>query len=165
MSRFLEKIPIIRKFIKKEDISTDWRNPKATLEVISKQELDSLQKETINDLSSEGVIDPKALFYIHKYIDSKFSKKDFNVEDRFINKANKLDQLYAEGRAEIYAEYTGYEELMERAREADMRLRRAIVALDPETTVPTDECKLYDDSELLKAQFEKLTDKLTWEEK
>lgn len=165
MGKILEKIPLIRKFAKKDNDSIDWRDPRTTLEVVSKKELDGLQKEVIEELNVEKVIDPEALFYIHKYIDAKFDQRDFNVGDRFINKANRLDQLYSDGRAEIYAEYTGYEELMERAKEADMRLRRAIVALDPETTVPTDECRLYDDSDLLKAKYEKLSEKLNWEEK
>ncbi len=166
MKDFFKKIPILGKYIERRGAgSDDWRDPKATLEVISKKELDALQNETINDLTTEGVVDPKALFYIHKYIDSKFNKKDFNVDERFINKANRLDQLYAEGKAEIYAEYTGYEELMERAKEADMRLRRAINALDPETFVSTEECKLFDDSDLLKEKFDKLADEIRWEEK
>ncbi|MBQ1373252.1 hypothetical protein IIY66_00395 [Candidatus Saccharibacteria bacterium] len=165
MNNFIQKIPIVRNFFGSEDDSSEWEKPKSTLEVISKEELDALQKETVNDLQQEGVLDPRALFYVRQYVDSKFSKKDFNIEDRFINKANKLDQLYADGKAEIYAEYTGYEELMERAKEADLRLRRAIVALDPDTTIPVDHCRLYDDSASLKLKYEELVDNLKWEKK
>lgn len=162
--KFLDKIPFINRLFGNQP-GSDWHDPVTTLELLSKEELRGMQQETIQDLQDEGVLNPKALFYIRGYIDAKFDGNDFNSDGYFINKANKIDQFYAEGKAEVYAACTGYGELMERTKEADLRLRRAIVALDPKTVISTEDCKLVDDSEKFMNDYNQLTDKLNWEAK
>ena len=162
--KLLDKIPFLRKLFGNQP-GSDWHNPATTLEVLSKAELKAMQQEAIQDLQDEGVLNPKAIFFNREYIDAKFDGNDFNADDYFIKKANRLDQFYAEGKAEVYSECTGYGELMERAKEADKRLRRAIVALDPNTDISTDDCKLIDDSEVFMTKYHQLVDKLNWEDK
>ena len=162
--KLLDKIPFLQKLFGDKP-GSDWHNPATTLEVLSKAELKAMQNEAIKDLEDEGVLNPKALFFVRKYIDAKFDGNDFNADDYYIDKANKLDQFYAAGKAEVYAECTGYGELMERAKEADLRLRRAIVALDPETDISTEDCKLINDAEEFMTKYHQLVDKLNWQEK
>lgn len=159
----------IKKLFKKPRSTTPivynhWRMPTTALEVVSKAELDEMQQETIEDLQKEGVLNPKALFYLYKYIDAKFNKKDFNVEDRFIAKANMLDQFYSEGMAEVYADFTDYEELVKRTIEANLCLRRAIVALDPEADVDTAQSNIKNDAKELEASYNQLSKQLNWKE-
>ena len=164
MKEFFKKMFKMPRIFKRDMEEDSWRTPKTALEVISKAELDGMQRETISDLQAEGVLDPKALFYIYKYIDAKFDKKDFNVEDRFIAKANKLDQFYSEGRAEVYAEFSGYKTLFDLTKDADRRLRSAIIALDPETELKASDCRVEDDYDSLKSSYNKLPTLLNWEE-
>ena len=77
MRNFLSKIPIINLFVKPNE--PDWHEPISSLEVISKKELDK-----------EKVVDPKALFYIHKYLDARFNKSSFIISSRYIEKQNHI---------------------------------------------------------------------------
>ena len=165
MSYLPEKMAYIKGLAEGLDIDASTKEGKLLLAIVDALSDTADEIYEIQDLQDEGVLNPKALFYIREYIDAKFDGNDFNSDGYFINKANKIDQFYAEGKAEVYAACTGYGELMERAKEADLRLRRAIVALDPKTVISTEDCKLVDDSEKFMNDYNQLTDKLNWEAK
>ena len=158
---------LMQKLFKKHSPSSkdveNWRTPTTVLEVISKQELDSLQEEAISDLQTAGVLKPEALRYIRQYIDAKFDENDFDVDGRFVTKANLLDQFYSEGKAEVYSAFTDYKSQVARTIEADKRLRRAIVALDPETVIDTEISTVENDYTELKERYNQLPNKLNWE--
>ena len=162
-------------FKKKDDEELDdWRNlnmlPK---EVISKDELDDLQKEVLNEIESiqsEAINEsdeirsakPQTLFYYHKYIDSKFNKSDFDVDRYFMRKQNIIDQRYAEGLGELKAEFTGYGELLNDIRAVDQRLRRKINKLDPTSNIDLDIVGTYDDSAEILEAVNSVPDGIDW---
>ena len=164
-------------FFKREqedETDNEWRDldtlPK---EVISKAELDRLQKEVIDELEklqTETVIksdavssaQPQTLFYYHKYIDAKFSKSDFDVDAYFIKKQNIIDKKYAKGLGDLKAEFTGYKELLNQIHEVDQRLRRKINKLDPRSNLDLNAPDTYDDSAKLLAEIEQLPEEINW---
>ena len=157
-----------------EEISDDWRDLDALpKEVISKKELDGLQKEVIDELEklqTETIskfdeissAQPQTLYYYHKYIDAKFSKNDFNVDSYFIEKQNIIDKNYANGLVDIKSEFTGYKELINQIHEVDQRLRRKINKLDPRSNIDLDAPDTYDDSAKLLAEIELLPEEINW---
>lgn len=140
----------------------DWHTPTTNLQIIRDEDLKKIKKDTMDELKKSKVIDPKALFYIHKYIDARFSEKDFDIEGRFLDKQNTLDQLYSLGRSEVYTMFTEYQEILKKAKEADKRYRRAIIAMDSKISAELDKKKFYDDVDLLKEEFDKLPQALDW---
>ena len=157
------KRKLFKKHTSQSDDVENWRTPTTALEIISKQELDGLQEEAINDLQEAGVLKPEALRYVRQYIDAKFDENDFDIDGRFAAKANMLSQFYSEGKAEVYSAFTDYESQVERAIEADKRLRRAIMALDPETNIDTQISTVENDYSKLKERYNQLPSKLNWE--
>ena len=159
-----------------DDVDADWRNLNALpREVVSKKELDSLQKEVINELEAlqretvaqigdRATAKPQTLYYYHKYIDAKFNKGDFDVDTYFTQKQNIVDQKYAEGLGDIRAEFTGYKELLDEIREADQRLRRKINKLDPSSDIGLDSVGTYDDSVRLLEVINELPEEINWNE-
>ena len=121
MKNLLSKIPFISKLFNKDD---DWHEPKYILKVINEKELRKIRKRILKDLKKEKVINPKALFYLRKYVDASFNKKTVNISGRFIEKQNKLEQLYATGKAEIYELIAEYYDILREIREADERLKK-----------------------------------------
>lgn len=154
----------IKSIFKREEVE-DWHNPSTNLQIIKEEDLDDIKKDALNELNKAKVLDPKALFYIHKYIDARFSERDFDIEGRFLDKQNNLDQLYAEGRAEVYSLFTEYQEVLKKAREADDRYRRAICELDPQIKHELDKKKFYDDVSIIKKEYERLPEALDWSDK
>ena len=77
----------------------DWHEPKYVLNVIRDKELKKIKKKVIKEIKKEDIINPKTLFYVHKFIDSSFNKKALNIEGRFLEKQNSIDQLYALGKS------------------------------------------------------------------
>ncbi|MDO4889236.1 MAG: hypothetical protein Q4A25_00885 [Candidatus Saccharibacteria bacterium] len=161
---------------KNEDEELDWRDlnslPK---EAVSKKELDSLQKEVVEELrqlQEDAIRDagetstakPQTLYYYHKYIDAKFSKEDFDIDTYFTKKQNIIDQKYAEGLGDIKSEFTGYKELLTEIREVDQRLRRKINKLDPSSNIDLEAIGTYDDSEMLLVQINELSAGINWKE-
>ena len=154
--------------------NADWRDLDALpKEVISKSELDNLQKEVVSELGSlqaetisqaEGNMSaqPQALYYYHKYIDAKFDKSDFDVDTYFIKKQNIIDQKYAEGLGDLRGDFTGYKELLDQIHEVDKRLRRKVNKLDPDAKIDVNAPGTYDDSAALLAQIEKLPEEIDW---
>ena len=71
MKNLLCKIPFLNNFLPQED---DWHNPKYILKVISDKELVNMREGIIEDLEKENVINPKALFYLRKYVDASFRR-------------------------------------------------------------------------------------------
>lgn len=159
MNKILEKIPFISKFIKNED---DWYNPKYVLNVIKDKELKKIRKKVIKELKKEEVINPKTLFYLHKYVDSSFNKKTLNIEGRFIEKQNTLDQLYAKGKSEIYSNIAEYYDLIREIKEADIRLRNAVMQLEPKSQRVVNKNIVYNDDVTFKNKFNSLKEKLDW---
>ncbi len=159
MKEFLAKLPIIGNFIQ-EDM--DWHNPKSVLKVIKDKDLKKIKRKVIKELKKEDIINPKTLFYVHKYIDSSFSKKALNIEGRFIEKQNTMDQLYALGKAEMYANISEYYDLVKEAREAEERLRNAVVELDNKTDRNLNNDNVYSDDSLFWERIRNLPNKLDW---
>lgn len=159
---------------KDEDLESDWRDlnslPK---EAVSKKELDSLQKEVVEELKQlqeEAIAEsgetssakPQTLYYYHKYIDAKFNKEDFDIDTYFTKKQNIIDQKYAEGLGDVKSEFTGYKELLTEIKEVDQRLRRKINKLDPSSNIDLEAAGTYDDSETLWSQINELSAGINW---
>lgn len=159
MKKILEHIPFINKFIKNDD---DWYNPKYVLNVIKDKELKKIRKKVIKELKKEEVINPKSLFYLHKYVDSSFNKKTLNIEGRFIEKQNTIDQLYAKGKSEIYSNIAEYYDLIREIKEADMRLRNAVIQLEPKSKRVVNKNTIYNDDVSFNNKFNSLKEKLDW---
>lgn len=164
---------LVKLGIRKVD-KNDWRNTDLLpQEVLTKTELDNLQKEVLNELNSLqvstierfGATDtdkPQTLFYYHKYIDSKFNKNEFDVDTFYAKKQDIIDKKYAEGLGDVNAEFTGYKELIEEIKEVDQRLRRKTNKLDPESNIDIDLKCLYDDSNRIEEQIKKFTNEIDW---
>ncbi len=159
--------------IRKKD-KNDWRNTDLLpQEVLTKKELDDLQKEVLDELDKLqvstierfGATDsdkPQTLFYYHKYIDSKFNKNEFDVETFYAKKQDIIDKKYAEGLGDVNAEFTGYKELIEEIKEVDQRLRRKTNKLDPESNIDIDLKCLYDDSDRIEEQIKNFSNEIDW---
>lgn len=164
---------LVKLGIRKVD-KNDWRNTDLLpQEVLTKTELDNLQKEVLDELNSLqvstierfGATDtdkPQTLFYYHKYIDSKFNKNEFDVDTFYAKKQDIIDKKYAEGLGDVNAEFTGYKELIEEIKEVDQRLRRKTNKLDPESNIDIDLKCLYDDSDRIEEQIKKFTNEIDW---
>ena len=159
MKNILSKIPFINNFIKKED---DWRDPKYILKVIGDKELKTIRKNILKDLKKAKVINPKGLYYLRKYIDASYNKKTVNIEGRFIEKQNTLEQFYATGKAEVYEAIAEYYDVLREIREADERLKKAVLALEPEGNRVINKEEIYKDDDSFYKAFEELPEKLDW---
>ena len=159
MKEFLSKIPFIGNFFKNE---ADWHNPKYILKVINEKELRKIRKRILKELKKEDVINPKGLYYLRKYIDSSFNKKTVNIEGRYIEKQNELEQLYATGKAEVYESIAEYYDILREIREADERLKRAVLALEPNSDRVVNKDVIYQDDSSFNEKFNRLPDKLEW---
>lgn len=159
MKDLLSKIPIINNFIKKD---TDWHDPKYILKVINEKELRHIRKRIMKELKKEKVINPKALYYLRKYVDASFNKKTINIEGRFIEKQNELEQLYATGKAEIYELIAEYYDTLREIREADERLKKAVLELEPNSKRVVNNEVIYQDDSSFSDKFSKLPEQLEW---
>ena len=154
----------------------DWRDLDALpTEIVSKEELDglqnevvseieSIQREAINNSNATDTQKPQSLFYYHKYIDSKFNKNDFDIDTYFTKKQNTVDRKYAEGISDLKEEFTGYRELIEKIREVDNRLRRKINKLDPTSNKDLSTVGAYDDTEDIKKLVDSIPEDIDWTE-
>lgn len=148
-------------FFHKKDESPDWKKPEAIpKEVLSKKELDDLERQTIAELRDNDTLHPQALFYIHKYIDAKFDKKDFDVDTVYAKKQSVIDELYAEGISDIYSSFTGYKGLVDGITAARENLERIAKNLDMENAEVSS--KEYDDTEEMLREIEALPTSLNW---
>lgn len=159
MKELLSKIPLIGSFFKNND---DWHNPDYILEVISEKELKRIRKKILKELKKEKVINPKALFYLRKYIDSSFNKKTVNIEGRYIKKQNELDQFYAIGKSTVYESISEYYDTIREIREADERLKIAIKELEPNIDRKVNDDIVYNDDTSFYDKFNKLPERLEW---
>lgn len=154
----------------------DWRDLDALPnEVISKEELDSLQKEAIQELErlqdetiqktpdADQTAKPQTLFYCRKYINAKFNKNNLSIDNYYAKKQNVIDGLYAEGLGELEAEFTDYKDLIEQIREVEHRMRRKAKILDPKTHFSSDEARIYDDSAKLAKEISELPCEINWD--
>lgn len=151
---------IVGLFGKKDDLS-DWMRPEGVpTEVLSKRELDALENRVVHELDKNNVLQPQALFYVHKYIDAKFNKKDFDVETAYANKQSIIDQMYAEGLSEIYSSFTGYKGLVDEISVARENFERIAKRLDAENIgINAEE---FDDTEEIRKEIEALPTSLAW---
>ena len=159
---------------KVEDVD-DWRDLNALpREVVSKKELDALQKEVIDELEGlqsdtlahygeDDVAKPQTLYYYHKYIDSKFNKEDFDVDTYFTGKQNIIDQKYAEGLGDVRAEFVIYKDTLAEIQEIDRRLRKKTNKLDPTSNIDLEISGSSDDSEELLAQINSVPGEIDWD--
>ena len=159
MENILSKIPIINNFISKDD---DWHNPKYILKVIGDKELRKIRKRILKDLKKEKVINPKALYYLRKYVDASFNKKTVNIEGRFIEKQNTLEQLYATGKSEVYESIAEYYDILREIREADERLKKAVLELEPDGKRVVNKELIYKDDTSFSKTFDELPEQLDW---
>ena len=162
MKEILKKIPIIGNFIQ-DDLN--WHEPKYVLNVIKDKELKKIKKKVIKEIKKEEIINPKTLFYVHKFIDSSFNKKSLNIEGRFIDKQNSIDQLYVLGKAEVYANISEYYDLVKEVREAEERLKNAIVELDTKVNRNLNKENIYNDETSFWKRMNNLSNKLDWGKK
>lgn len=160
MRNFLSKIPIINLFVKPNE--PDWHEPISSLEVISKKELEKIKKKTKKELKKENVVDPKALFYIHKYLDARFNKSSFIISSRYIEKQNQIDTLFASGRAETFSLLTEYEDVMKALDEAEKRYKRALVNMDHKVKDELQNKSFENDLKALRNSFNEIPSRLNW---
>ena len=149
MKDLLSKIPFIGNFFVKEN---DWHNPNYILKVINENELISIRERVLSELKKEDVINPKGLYYLRKYIDASFNKKTVNIEGRFIEKQNELEQLYATGKSKVYESIAEYDE----------RLKKAVLALEPNSERVVNKDVVYEDDSSFNERFNKLPESLKW---
>ena len=116
----------------------------------------------LEELKNEKVINPKALYYLRKYVDASFNKKTVNIEGRFLEKQNTLEQLYATGKAEIYELIAEYYDILREIREADDRLKKAVLALEPNSERVVNKEVIYKDDLSFSKRFNELPKKLEW---
>ena len=159
MKDLLSKIRFIGNFFVKEN---DWHNPNYILKVINENELISIRERVLSELKKEDVINPKGLYYLRKYIDASFNKKTVNIEGRFLEKQNTLEQLYATGKAEIYELIAEYYDILREIREADDRLKKAVLALEPNSERVVNKEVIYKDDLSFSKRFNELPKKLEW---
>lgn len=159
MKELLSKIPFLSNLFQKD---YDWHNPKYILKVINERELRKIRRKVLKDLKKENVINPKGLYYLRKYIDSSFNKKTVNIEGRFIEKQNELEQLYAAGKAEVYESIAEYYDILREIREADERLKKAVLALEPNSDRVVNKDIVYEDDSSFNERFNELPDRLEW---
>ena len=159
MKNLLSKIPFINNFINQDD---DWHNPKYILKVINEKELRRIRRRILRDLKKEKVINPKALYYLRKYVDASFNKKTVNIEGRFIEKQNTLEQLYATGKAEVYESIAEYYDILREIREADERLKKAVLELEPNSKRVVNKEVIYKDDTSFSEHFNELPEQLDW---
>lgn len=159
MKNLLSKIPFINNFINKD---YDWHNPKYILKVIGDRELRKIRRRILRDLKKEKVINPKTLYYLRKYVDASFNKKTINIEGRFIEKQNELEQLYATGKAEVYESIAEYYDILREIREADERLKKAVLELEPNSKRVVNKEVIYKDDTSFSESFNELPEQLDW---
>lgn len=141
--------------------SPDWKKPEAIpKEVLSKKELDDLEHQVIAELRENDTLHPQALFYIHKYIDAKFDKRDFDVDTAYAKKQSVIDELYAEGLSDIYSSFTGYKDLVNEITAAHENLERIAKNLDMDNAEVN--AKEYDDTEEIFKEIKALSTSLNW---
>lgn len=160
MKEFLSKIPIINLFVKPKDI--DWRDPISSLEVVSEKELRKIKDDTKAELNKENVVDPKALFYIHKYIDARFNKSSFIISSKYIEKQNQIDTLFAEGRAKTFSALSEYEDVMKELEEAEQRYKRALINMDYKIKDELKNKTFENDLNELRNSFNEIPNKINW---
>ncbi len=164
------------KFLSKTKIDTesdDWRRLDALpQEIITEHELNQMQDKVTHELSmiqkeSEERISshhdhkPQALFYFHKYIDSKFNKSNAAINAFFYRKQNIIDQKYAEGLGEVKAEIIEYNQKLAQVHEAELRLQQKLSLIDPTQEINLQPNHKYDDSKLIQ-EAEELPTHLNW---
>ena len=159
MRNLLSKIPFVGDFFKKDN---DWHDPKYILKVVNEKDLRKIRKRILKDLKKENVINPKALYYLRKYVDSSFNKKTVNIEGRFIEKQNELEQLYATGKAEVYELIAEYYDTLREIREADERLKKTVLALEPNSKWVLNNEVIYEDDLSFNERFNELPEQLDW---
>lgn len=159
MKSLLSNIPFIGNFFKKDN---DWHDPKYILKVINEKELRKIRKRVLEELRNEKVINPKALYYLRKYVDASFNKKTVNIEGRFIEKQNELEQLYAIGKSEVYQLIAEYYDILREIREADERLKKAVLELEPNSKRVVNKEIIYEDDTNFSENFNKLPKQLDW---
>ena len=159
---------------KHDEDKIDWRDLDALpTEIVSKEDLDALQREVVAEIESiqreaiahsdaSGTQKPQSLFYYHKYIDSKFNKGEFDIDTYFTKKQNIIDRKYAEGVSDLREEFTGYKELIEKIREVDSRLRRKINKLDPTSNKDLTAAGVYDDTDAVESLVNSIPEDLDW---
>ena len=104
MKEFLSKLPIIGNFV---HVDMDWHNPKYVLNVIKEKDLKRIRKKVLKEIKKEDIINPKTLFYVHKFVDSSFNKKALNIEGRFIEIEAHDETYYGIPETLKYLEKTG----------------------------------------------------------
>lgn len=159
MKNLLSKITFVNNFFNKD---YDWHNPKYILKVIGDKELRKIRKRVLKDLKKEKVINPKALYYLRKYVDASFNKKTINIEGRFIEKQNELEQLYATGKAEVYELIAEYYDILREIREADERLKKAVLELEPNSMRVVNNEVIYKDDSSFSKNFNELPKQIDW---
>ena len=143
MKNLLSKIPFVNNFFNKD---YDWHNPKYILKVIGDKELRKIRKRVLKDLKKEKVINPKALYYLR----------------RFIEKQNELEQLYATGKAEVYELIAEYYDILREIREADERLKKAVLELEPNSMRVVNNEVIYKDDSSFSKNFNEIPEQLDW---
>ena len=91
-----------------------------------------------------------------------FNKKTVNIEGKFIEKQNELEQLYAKGKAEVYELIAEYYDTIREIKEADYRLKKAILELEPSGKRSVNKETVYKDDLEFSKRFEELPNKLEW---
>ncbi len=155
-------------------IQRDWRDLRVLpKEIIPKRRLDKMEKTVVDDLKKiqdEEVTQhhlpssakPQALFYYHKYIDAKFNKWNFDIDRLFSDKQNIIDEMYAQGLGELNIELVNYQKQIKELKEAEQRMCRKLMMVDPEAESSLELSETYNDADELVRQILSLPHELNW---
>lgn len=142
------------------NFTSNWKKPKIKTNKMKKRFLKKIKRSALREIRKKKLMDPKALFYLHKYINSKFEKGKTEIYTDYFKEQNKIDELYALGIAETLKLLEEYKIQMNTMCENEKSYKKAAERLDKESFVSPS--IIEDDYKLLLDEFTKLNERLDW---
>lgn len=142
------------------NFTSNWKKPKIKTNKMKKRFLKKIKRSALREIRKKKLMDPKALFYLHKYINSKFEKGKTEIYTDYFKEQNKIDELYALGIAETIKLLEEYKIQMNTMCENEKSYKKAAERLDKESFVSPS--IIEDDYKLLLDEFTKLNERLDW---
>ena len=142
------------------NFTSNWKKPKIKTNKMKKRFLKKIKRSALREIRKKKLMDPKTLFYLHKYINSKFEKGKTEIYTDYFKEQNKIDELYALGIAETIKLLEEYKIQMNTMYENEKSYKKAAERLDKESFVSPS--IIEDDYKLLLDEFTKLNERLDW---
>lgn len=151
---------IIWKGVISMNFVNNWKKPKIRTSKMKKRFLKRIKGSALREIKRKKLMDPKALFYLHKYINSRFEKGKTEIYTDYFKEQNKIDELYALGIAETIKLLEEYKIQMNKMYENEKSYKKAAERLDSESFIAPS--IIEDDYKLLLDEFTKLNEILDW---